>query len=347
MNKEKFLEYSQKEISILRNLYKIMGSTDNLDIFLSRVSNLIKLNIKSRYVFFVLKENDNLDVKYYEILAKEIREDFKDLLLLIASDVMRKGGALIINNTKKHKRLKSFNIKNILVTSLMLYSDIIGAIILLQKADGFSRADLRLVNSIGNQVAIGIEKIKMKKELEKKERKVTKLYAKLYEKESKRAISDGLTGLYNKTYFINKLEEFIKEKKKISLIMFDLDYFKNYNDIYGHLAGDELLKQVGLTIKTILNNYEKYNIKSLAARYGGEEFAIIVEAPLNIAREIAETIRQEIEDFYYKNKAKRYITASFGVGEVKEKEKASQFIERVDKLLYKSKQLGKNIVLFD
>ncbi|MEM1577443.1 MAG: sensor domain-containing diguanylate cyclase [Candidatus Pacearchaeota archaeon] len=347
MNKEKIFEYSQKEIKVLRDLYKIMGSTDNLDIFLSKVSDLIKFNIKSKYVFFVLKDNDNLNIKYYEILAREIKEDFRDLLLEIASDVMRKGGAIIINNTKKHKRLRKFNIKNILVVSLMLYSDIIGAIFLFQKLDGFSKFDLRLVSSIANLTAIGIEKIKMKKELEEKEKKVTKLYAKLYEKESKKAIIDSLTGLYNKSFFIDKLEELIKEKKKISLIMFDIDYFKNYNDVYGHLAGDDLLKEIGSTVKDILSKYEKYNIKYYACRYGGEEFAIIIEASLDIAKEIAEVIRQEIENFYYARKSKRFITASFGVAEIKENEKLNHFIERTDKLLYKAKQLGKNLVLID
>ncbi len=339
MEKEKILEYREKELRTLKNLNKLIGSTENLDILLAKVTKIIKAEIKAKYVFFILKKEDGYEIKSYEI-DRELKKEFVELLFLITNDIAKRAGFLLINNTKKHKRLKSFGIQNLLASCLMLYSEIIGAIIAIQKPDGFSRFDLRLLNSISNQVSIAIDQIKTKRKLEEKERKVAELYAKLYKREAKKAIRDPLTQLYNKSFFIKKLEEMMEEKR-VSLIMFDIDHFKNYNDLYGHLAGDELLIKVAENIKKII---EEYKIEAYACRYGGEEFGIIVDADIDLATEIAERIRESIEELYYERKAKRLVTGSFGVGISKKNEKVREFIDRVDKLLYKAKQLGRNLV---
>jgi diguanylate cyclase (GGDEF)-like protein len=339
MDKERLLEYREKELRILKNLNRLIGSTENLDILLARVSGIIKSEIKSKYTFFIFKKSDGYEIKSYDI-NKELREDFVELLFLITNDIAKRAGFVLINNTKKHKRLRSFGIQNLLATCLTLYSEILGAIITIQKPNGFSKFDLRLLNSIANQVAIAVDQIRTKRKLEERERKVTELYAKLYKREAKKAIRDQLTSLYNKSFFIEKLEKLMKEKN-VCLIMFDVDHFKNYNDLYGHLAGDELLIRIAEKIKEIM---EKYGVENYVCRYGGEEFGIVINADIDLATEIAERIREGIENLYYERKAKRLVTASFGVGVSKKNEKVRDFIDRVDKLLYKAKQLGRNLV---
>jgi len=338
MNKEKLLEQREKELRILKNLNKLIGSTENLDILLARVSKIIKAEIRSKYVFFIFKKEKGYEIKSYDT-ERELKKEFSELLFLITEDIAKRAGFLLINNTKKHKRLRSFGVQNLLATCLTLYSEILGSIITIQNPNGFSKFDLRLLNSISNQLAIAIDQIRTKRRLEEKERKITELYAKLYKKEAKKAIRDPLTQLYNKSFFIEKLEELMKEK--VVLIMLDIDHFKAYNDLYGHLAGDELLIRVAEKIKKVL---ETYKVESYICRYGGEEFGIIVKVDLDSAVEIAERIREAIEELYYEGKAKRLITASFGVGISKKNEKVRDFIDRVDKLLYKAKQLGRNLV---
>ncbi|MCL6500996.1 MAG: GGDEF domain-containing protein, partial [Candidatus Pacearchaeota archaeon] len=153
---------------------------------------------------------------------------------------------------------------------------------------------------------------------------------------AKRAIVDALTGLFNKRYFVELLDSEARKGKQLSLVMFDLDFFKNYNDTFGHLEGDNLLRAAGQTI-------QKKCRKMKACRYGGEEFAIIVEGDVSKAANVAEELRRAIESLYPKQ-AKRVVTASFGVGQRKRGEDIETFIKRVDDALYKSKQSGRNRV---
>jgi diguanylate cyclase (GGDEF)-like protein len=155
------------------------------------------------------------------------------------------------------------------------------------------------------------------------------------------SFQDALTGLDNRRSFESFLSKSIEAskryKKPFSLIMFDIDNFKQINDTYGHPKGDEILKEISLLVKS---NIRKSDI---IARYGGEEFMILCqETKIPQAVYLAEKIRTLIQN--HKFSINKLVTCSFGVVEHKEYESMSELIARVDNLLYKAKRNGKNRV---
>ncbi len=155
------------------------------------------------------------------------------------------------------------------------------------------------------------------------------------------SITDPLTGAYNRRYFIRRIEEEVERVKRggksFSLIMMDLDHFKEVNDTYGHKIGDEVLRQLVNTVKERLRKID------LFARWGGEEFLILLpNTPLENAKHLAEEIRRRIEELSFPMDIK--ITASFGVTEYRDGDSPDSLISRADDLMYKAKRLGRNRV---
>ena len=160
---------------------------------------------------------------------------------------------------------------------------------------------------------------------------------------------DVLTECFNRRYINEKLPIEIarakKYKKNLSVMMMDIDYFKEINDEYGHLAGDYVLKKV---VKIV-----KENIRALSdwiARYGGEEFVVVLNnTDSSKAFSLAERIRLAIENatFNYKKESIK-VTVSIGVTSLSDNiSNKNQLIERADENLYKAKIMGRNICIMD
>ena len=158
------------------------------------------------------------------------------------------------------------------------------------------------------------------------------------------AVTDGLTGLANRRCFDQVID---LEKRRLrrgsggclSLIMLDVDYFKKFNDTYGHVAGDNCLRAVGETIKTTVNR-----AADLAARYGGEEFACILPAtPLAGAIDLAERIRKGVADLNIPHEASSsapFVTISLGVAMVtseSDERDIASMVTAADAMLYQAK----------
>jgi len=158
---------------------------------------------------------------------------------------------------------------------------------------------------------------------------------------------DSLTGIANRRCFDATLEhEYYRLKRtnsELSIILLDIDYFKKYNDYYGHVMGDDCLRQIGSVLSSCVNR-----TVDLAARYGGEEFACILpDTDISGAVKVAERIRQRIESLKIEHKKSpvcKYVTASFGVITVKYSPETSptEIVAMADKLLYKAKISGRN-----
>jgi diguanylate cyclase (GGDEF)-like protein len=171
--------------------------------------------------------------------------------------------------------------------------------------------------------------------------------AKLKEEETRifrnKAIRDGLTGLLNKEYFGKKFDEETKEAQKysrpLSLILFDIDFFKKINDNYGHQAGDYVLK----SLPDVL---ELRHASDLVGRIGGEEFAVLLPETLEkAAKAVAERIRQKAESYHFNyDNIRLPVTLSLGVGQYIQGETTQQFMKRVDNLQYVAKHSGRNAV---
>lgn len=201
---------------------------------------------------------------------------------------------------------------------------LIGILALNRKESGgqYSSDDIDLVTTLAHEAAVGIEN------------------AQLYAHAKERAHIDELTGLYNHRYFHERLDEEIGRCSRFgdifSILFLDMDLFKTYNDVYGHLAGDELLREIG---KSILGSIRGID---MAFRYGGDEFTVILpQASLDDAHSVAERIRKRVEsEMDSKGVA---LTCSAGIaswptdGVMRE-----ELLQAADAALYHSKEAGRN-----
>lgn len=157
------------------------------------------------------------------------------------------------------------------------------------------------------------------------------------------ASHDSLTGLNNRNKFKEiygkEIRRGFRYKNDLSLIIFDLDFFKNINDTYGHQIGDEVLKDIS---QVVLGNVREHDI---VVRWGGEEFLILLpETSLEGSLNVAQKIRMEIEDKEFSSKNLK-LTASFGIASLKDGDDESTLLERTDEALYEAKKSGRNKVV--
>ncbi|MCX6225959.1 MAG: PAS domain S-box protein [Bacteroidia bacterium] len=154
---------------------------------------------------------------------------------------------------------------------------------------------------------------------------------------------DDLTQLYNSRHFYVQLEREMERSNRygqpLTLMMLDLDKFKNYNDTYGHLEGNKVLSRLGQTIKRCLRDTDS------AYRYGGEEFMIIL--PVTTSKDgivTAERIQRELRQEVFSPVLDKeiYVTVSIGLAQYKPKEEMKAFVQMVDQLMYQAKKNGRN-----
>jgi len=218
------------------------------------------------------------------------------------------------------------NTKSLLCVPLIAKGEVIGVINITNKKHDklFNQKDLEFITSLANQAAIAIDN------------------AKLYELATK----DGMTKLYIYRHFYTLLENEIRRctryKRNMSLIIMDIDNFKNINDTYGHLTGDTILKRLASVLQETVRKID------IPARYGGEEFVVILpETDKKEACVIAERIRKNIAQIEVKINETQTIspTVSIGVAQYStDAQEAKELINAADTALYHSKHNGKNMV---
>ncbi len=193
----------------------------------------------------------------------------------------------------------------------------------------FATDDLRFLRTIGDLASIAIEN------------------AQLYKKVEDLAIRDGLTGLYLRRYMLDRLQEEmgreLRRGKELCFLMIDLDRFKQYNDRFGHIAGDMVLRTVA---GILLQHFPQAG--DLVCRYGGEEFCVLLpDCPKEKAVELAHEVRKEIQAHeIVLRRQKTHVSASIGVAafptDARTKE---ELIIKADEALYKAKETGRNKVI--
>lgn len=157
------------------------------------------------------------------------------------------------------------------------------------------------------------------------------------------SMTDALTGINNRLHFTMMYDYAVnvarREQKPLGIIFFDIDYFKRVNDLYGHLMGDKILKEIAALVKQRLRKSDIF------ARWGGEEFIILLpDTPLAETLQVAEILRGAIEDENFETVGK--MTCSFGVAVLNENDSAEILLKRVDEQLYKAKESGRNRVVY-
>jgi diguanylate cyclase (GGDEF)-like protein len=171
--------------------------------------------------------------------------------------------------------------------------------------------------------------------------------ARIHARTRRQAVMDGLTGLFNHGYFQESLalqaREHVESGQPYTLLMIDLDNFKEINDTFGHLAGDEVLKAVANTLNACIRK------EDIAARYGGEEFAVLLpRCPKDQADVIAERIRSTVSEMDVKVESVEgsiHVTLSVGLASFpSEGGDHQRILEKADHALYIAKRQGKNRV---
>ena len=164
------------------------------------------------------------------------------------------------------------------------------------------------------------------------------------------AITDALTGLYNRRYMESHLGALVEQAaargKPLTALVLDIDYFKSINDTYGHDAGDDVLREFATRIKKSIRGID------LACRLGGEEFVIVMpETDMAVATIVAERLRRRIasEPFAIQQGTKRIeVTISIGIATLDTADdNAATILKRADQALYRAKRDGRNRVVAD
>ena len=211
-------------------------------------------------------------------------------------------------------------ISQALVIPLFYSEELIGLLTLDNKEtkEPYSTTDIQLLQYLANQAATALENARLYRE----------------------AVTDGLTSLYHHRYFKLRLEDeihrFQRYKHPISLIMIDIDFFKHFNDTYGHLKGDMALKALASLLK------KEASPSDIVCRYGGEEFVIILpHTDLENAKKLAYRLREKVEA---STLGPGKLTISLGVTTYEKDLNKDKFIKNADTALYEAKRRGRNRV---
>lgn len=251
--------------------------------------------------------------------------------------VSRHGNPLLIEDIKNDFRfdLEKFKLLDIRPAASLISAPFISenkflGIIRLDSnlAHSYSQDDLRFLVSISDLGALGLEN------------------SELFRKTQDLAIHDALTSLYTKGYFAERLKEEFRRCSRqnipLSILMLDIDLFKNYNDKFGHAAGDIVLKKVSLIMSESLANFN-----AIISRFGGEEFCVILNGmDKTSAYSVAESLRQKIEaEKIILRREEKHITVSIGVANYPvDGVDEDELLRRSDKAMYAAKQKGRNKV---
>jgi diguanylate cyclase (GGDEF)-like protein len=244
----------------------------------------------------------------------------------IAGRVFVNAKPIVVNNIKEDDVFVDSDasyVRSIACIPMVVYNDVIGVINVTNKRHGkeFSDEDVEMLKAVADQAAVAINK------------------AQLWDM----AVTDSLTGLYVRRYFMVKLQEELLRAERynniLSIVMADLDRFKNINDTYGHDAGDRVLKAIGKFLQQNIRDVD------VIARYGGEEFVIMIpEAAKDAAYILSERLRKQFAGLKLENFPQ--ITISLGIATYPyDGTELEDLIKKADAAMYAAKRAGRNKVV--
>jgi diguanylate cyclase (GGDEF)-like protein len=234
-----------------------------------------------------------------------------------------------LREKEAYQPLRNLTVSSFLLLPFLVQDRVIGFLCSFsQNEDFLDEEKLSNLQVFGNQISIGLQK------------------SLLYEKVQKLSITDGLTKLYSHRHFRERLQEELvlagRYSSPLSLLMMDIDHFKQYNDNYGHVAGDHVLMQVAKTLR------EHSEASHLAARYGGEEMVLVApETTKEQGAELAERIRSAVEGSQISvGKEVTLVKVSIGVATFpQDAQTGVDLIAKADQALYAAKARGRNQVV--
>ncbi len=327
------LTSSIAEFYTLQQISEAIGSIFDISELLKFVNDVIIGVMGVNYSTIALfdQKKNRLKIHFTNIQNKEDLAILNDNInCKVLLDILEGGNPILENLVTpdnydfiKHREIGSF-----ITIPLISKSRKFGLIHIEHKSkNAFSEENLYLVTTICKTISMAIEN------------------AELYANMQELATIDGLTNVYNRVYFHQKFESELKLAKdlgyNLTLVILDIDFFKKFNDTYGHLFGDVVLKSVAQTIKTNMRSTDT------VARFGGEEFVIILpRTTLHEAFEKIESLRLKISNnVVTDNLVSSSVTASFGMASFPETSSNTvELIRDADNALYKAKGNGRNCI---
>jgi diguanylate cyclase (GGDEF)-like protein len=246
--------------------------------------------------------------------------------------ILRTGRPLILRNASKDPRYNAWggikNVRGWMGVPLLVRGEIIGMFSLDNHTAGaYSEADAVLVQAFANDAASVLEN------------------ARLFSQVQQMAVTDPLTGLFNRRYLFEaggrEVRRALRYDLPLSAFVMDIDHFKRVNDRYGHLTGDRLLRELAAACKQILRDVD------ILARYGGEEFVVLLpQTALEDARQTAERMRERVANIAVEvSGAQVGISVSIGVAQLGPNcQDLLALLQRADLALYSSKEMGRGMV---
>jgi len=340
---------------------KLENFSDEVTQVVSETAGFFKLDRVSIYLFdktsskakiyleWLKKDVDSLNVFSKKI---EIDKKLKEFSLLLEGKIQCLSPVQTTKDPSEElclglsEHYAQVNTLSSMVIPVMGNKKVIGWIALDHQFDDsqWKVEDTKMLEPLGSVISEAFTRRSKEEQRKVTHQKLSENHGRL----SEQAFLDGLTNLANRRYFDKVLESEIRrasrEKTNIALLFCDVDYFKGYNDSYGHVQGDNCLKIISDILKQ-----EFQRAGDFVARYGGEEFAIILSGSLaNDAQEAAEKLRQQILHKNIPNKGSplEMITISIGISSIiaPEADDAEKLITNADKALYKAKNNGRNCI---
>jgi diguanylate cyclase (GGDEF)-like protein/PAS domain S-box-containing protein len=328
------VQHRARETETLRQAAAAVASALDLDQVLNSLLIQLERVIPYHTAAVMLLEEDKLRIVAGRPFSQEDRiidqiHPADDPLIL---EALNNGGPLILINAQADSRFKSWYnhsyVRGWMGVPLFARGEMIGFLTIDSRVAGaYGEPQASLAQAFANEAAIAIEN------------------AKLFEETRRLSITDPLTGLYNRRYFFelaqNAFDEARTDSRSLSILMIDIDQFKQVNDNYGHAVGDHVLRNVTERCR------ESLRIGEVMGRYGGEEFVVLIsDAVLEDALQVAERLRSNISGQPIEVSGNQVlVTASFGVAEMDSNcRDLDSLIDRADQALYKAKSAGRNCV---
>ena len=349
----KELDRANRQMLTLQHIWEMMNSSKPLSSVLNAIVNSLQGELGYLYSFIVKERNDN-DGRYLQIVASsrddmgtkfskyfncdlseyrmyfpefdEVKNSIKNNQIYQSKDLVKLISGFIpdIDNNKVANFLKEAKMKSYILVPLLSKHTHFGSLIVFSSRENISNSELNFLGLFAKQIELAIT------------------IADLFQAVKEQAITDGMTGLYNRRYF----EEYIKKEairamrqnQKFTVIGLDLDHLKQINDTYGHNYGDIAIKTIAEVLKSNARAID------IAARMGGEEFNLILPGvDIEGGCIAAERIRKAIEAVELEKIG--HITASLGVATYPDQsDDLEELLELTDQAMYESKRNGRNRV---
>jgi diguanylate cyclase (GGDEF)-like protein/putative nucleotidyltransferase with HDIG domain len=327
-------EYSQRQA--LRNFSLSISNNLDLNNIVRELIEAVQLALHAKQILVLIKHEAE---EYYYVFRTSSQLYKPDFQISLDNPIVK---WLISNNAslsrqelysqpffksmweKEKKDIHDLDIE--VIIPIKSRNDIIGMLMLTRKNNNtaYTLDDLDLLTYLGASTAVAFDN------------------ARLFARSQSEAITDSLTKLYNHRYFFKALSEQVEKigSAELSILLVDLDFFKLYNDLYGHVEGDKTLEMVASIMTRMVGQ------KGIVCRYGGEEFTILLPYHNSqMAYVVAEKIRLEIHRSFFNTTdvTQRFLTASIGVCTYPHAApNGEELLKRADLAMYTAKNQGKN-----